>query len=510
MTLTERPEPSTDAVHPLDPLFHPRSTAIVGVSSRPQAGQTSFLGAFLEQGYHERHDLYPVNPKITEAGGLKAYPSVLDCPDPVDHVISQVPADAVLSLADQCIQKGVRSVHLFTAGFSETGDPERTALEFEVRDRLRAAGIRMLGPNCMGLYVPAEGISFSKGFPREPGNVFVLSQSGANTGEIVRGLSRRGVRFSKAVSFGNGADLDCEDFFDYAAADPETEVVTAYIEGVKNGRAVFEALKRCAAVKPTIILKGGRSAAGARAATSHTGSLAGSLDVFEALCRQTGAIRAHNMDELHDLVIAATTSLRRARGRGVGLVSAGGGFVVLAADAISDEGLDTPNLPEETQERLRAYVPVAGTIIRNPVDAVGSLIRRGRSEQMKEFLSIIGQAEPIDLVFMTVPWDSSAAAGMGDNADEDEPEPGSLSAAQQVARDAATDYAELQESGRVPFVAIQLDRPRRGAFADTSRAFLDEAYNRGVAVYPTVARAARAVGRILEWRARREGLPDIL
>src|SRR5690606_38735529 len=164
----------------------------------------------------------------------------------------QVPADAVPSLVDQCIEKRVKAIHFFTAGFSETSDPERTALEYEVRDRLQGAGIRMLGPNCMGLYVPAEGISFSSEFPKEPGNVFVFSQSGANTSEIVRGLSRRGIRFSKAVSYGNGADLDCEDFLDYAASDPESEVVVAYIEGVKNGRAVFEALKRCAAVKPPI------------------------------------------------------------------------------------------------------------------------------------------------------------------------------------------------------------------------------------------------------------------
>jgi len=493
--------------HPLDAMFHPRSTAIVGVSSRPDAASTSFLGAFLDQGYAENHALYPVNPKLTEVGGLKAYASVLDCPDPVDHVISQVPAHAVLDLVNQCIEKRVRTVHVYTAGFSETEDAELTALEGEIRDRLQAAGINMLGPNCMGLYVPSEGISFAKGFPKEPGNVFVFSQSGANTGEIVRSLSRRGVRFSKAVSFGNGADLDCEHFFDYAASDPETEVVVAYIEGVKHGRKVFEALKRCAAAKPTIILKGGRSAAGARAATSHTGSLAGSIDVFEAMCRQTGAIRAHDMEELHDLVIAVTTSLRHVRGRGVGLVSAGGGVVVLAADAISDEGLDTPNLPPETQEQLRAYVPQAGTIIRNPVDAIGSLLRRGRAQQMMEFLSIIGQAEPIDMLFMTVPWDSSAAAGMG-LSDDDEPAPESIEAAIQEARDTATDYQELLQTAGVPFVAIQLDRAR-GSYAQTSRAFLGEAYQRGVPVYPSIARAARAVRRIIEWRARREGLPSL-
>src|SRR5665647_1061605 len=145
---------------------------------------------------------------------------------------------------------------LFTAGMAETGDAEMARVEREAIAKLRAAGIRTIGPNCLGLYVPASGMTFSGEFPMEPGNVFLVSQSGANASEIVRNLTPRGVRFSKAVSFGNGADLKAHDFFDYAANDPETEVVISYLEGVSSGRDLFDALKRCAAVKPTIILKG--------------------------------------------------------------------------------------------------------------------------------------------------------------------------------------------------------------------------------------------------------------
>ncbi len=519
-------EPATND-HPLDPIFHPRATAIVGVSSREGAGRTSFLGALMEQGYHREHGLYPVNPKLTEVAGLKAYPSLLDCPDPVDHVISQVPAPVVPELVDQAIQKGVRSIHFFTAGFSETGDPERTALEHEVMGKAKAAGIRLIGPNCMGLYVPGVGLAFMGNFPSDPGNVFVLSQSGANAGDIVSGLSARGVRFSKVVSYGNGVDLNAQHFLDYAAADPQSEVVIAYIEGVKDGRAVFEALKRCAAVKPTIILKGGLSAAGARAASSHTGSLAGDMQIFEALCRQAGALRAETMDELHDMVVAVTTGLGKVRGRGVALVGGGGGFAVLSADAIAAAGLDTPWLPEATQEKLREFIPIAGTSVRNPVDTNMMGGRDGR-RRMRDTLTLVAESGPIDVVFATVggwggrgpggpPQDPGAAQPQqqaqgsqqdGGGGDSDPALQGSSGSPAERAREAAADLGLLQSQTAIPFVAVQRDR--WGGDEGSATAFLEEAYFQDVAVFPSVARAAGTVGRLLEWRARREGLPDVV
>ncbi len=160
-------------VHPLDPIFHPRSVAIVGVSSQP-GREGMFLPALMGQGYHERHALYPVNPKMSEVQGLRCYPTVLDCPDPVDHVICQIPRVSVSELVDQCVEKGVRSVHFFTAGFSESRDDEMAAVEREIVLKARAGGVRLIGPNCMGLYSPADQLTFMPGFPREPGAVFML------------------------------------------------------------------------------------------------------------------------------------------------------------------------------------------------------------------------------------------------------------------------------------------------------------------------------------------------
>ena len=340
------------------------------------------------------------------------------------------------------------------------------------------------------------------------------------------------MRFSKVVSYGNGSDLDSRHFLDYAAADPQSEVVIAYIEGVKDGRAVFDALKRCAAVKPTIILKGGLSAAGARAASSHTGSLAGDMQMFEALCRQAGALRAETMDELHDMVVAVTTGLRKVRGRGVALVGGGGGFAVLSADAIAAAGLDTPWLPEATQEKLREFIPIAGTSVRNPVDTNMMGGRDGR-RRMRDTLTLVAESGPIDVVFATVGgWGGRGPGGPpqgdpgaqpqgsqqdGGGGDSDPALQGSSGSPAERAREAAADLGLLQSQTGVPFVAVQRERfggdpAPSGAPGETSSAtaFLEEAYFQGVAVFPSVARAAGTAGRLLDWRARREGLPDVV
>ncbi|MPZ99192.1 MAG: hypothetical protein GEU80_07610 [Dehalococcoidia bacterium] len=493
------------STHPLDPIFHPRAVALVGVPSSDNDMSRGFLTALLEQGYEQEHGLYPVNPKMTEVRGLRCYPTLLDTPDPVDHVISLVPARVAPELVEQCVQKGVRSIHFFTAGLAETGDPELIEVERRMIERLRDAGIRAIGPNCMGLYVPRSGLAFMGGFPTEPGNVMLISQSGANAGDIIHGLGRRGVRFSKAVSFGNGADVRAHDLFDYAASDPDTEIVTAYIEGAQDGRKMFEAVKRCAAVKPTIILKGGLTAAGARAANSHTGSLAGSVQIFEAMCRQAGAYRAETMDDLHDLVIGVATGARHIRGRGVALVGGGGGFAVLSADAIATAGLEVPPLPEASKARLREFIPLAGTSVNNPIDT-----NAGGPEGMLRTLGIVAEAAPIDVVItnpMLPRQPGAPGPGGPPPAAADELPPEEHDERMQRAADRASgQLAELQTETGVPFVALLRGREVEGDAADR---FQQAATAAGIACYPTVHRAARTLAQLMVWRARREGLPAL-
>ncbi|MBM3141039.1 MAG: hypothetical protein FJZ92_12745 [Chloroflexi bacterium] len=495
---------SQAAAHPLDPIFHPRSVAIVGVPSGGGSMASGFLSSLMEQRFHEVRPLYPVNPKIDEVAGLRCYPNLQAIPGPVDHVISLIPARIAPELVEQCVEKGVRSLHFFTAGLAETGDAELVALERRMIERLRGAGIRAIGPNCMGLYVPVSRLAFMNGFPSEPGNVFLISQSGANAGDVIGGLSRRGVRFSKAVSFGNGADLKAWELFDYAAQDPDTEIVTAYLEGIQEGRRLFEAIGRCARAKPTVILKGGLTDAGARAARSHTGSLAGSLAVFEAMCHQTGAIRAETMDDLHDLVVAVGTRARTIRGRGVVLVGGGGGVAVLSADALAAAGMEVPPMPESTKARLREFIPIAGTSVNNPIDT-----NAGTPELMERTLRIVAEAAPVDVVFTNPMFGRFGPPGGQDPRARDEiPAEQAERRAVEAARRSAELLAGLQEGTAKPFIALM--RSERGSGGEAVEVFQQEAYARGVAAFSTIHRAARAMGLVLRWRARREGLPPVV
>lgn len=483
-------------------------------SSQGRGFGGSFFQALVDAGYPEIGGLYPVNPKVSEIDGIRCYPTLLDTPDPVDHVISQVPASVVPQLVDQCIAKGVRSIHFFTAGFSETGDEAMAATEREMIAKLRRAGIRAIGPNCMGLYVPSSRLAFMNGFSMEPGNVLLLSQSGANAGEIVGELTGRGIRFSKVISYGNGADLKAHDFLDYAATDPETEVVAAYIEGVQDGRAFFDALKRCALVKPTVVLKGGLTQSGSRAAHSHTGSLAGSTEVFDAACRQAGAVRAETMEDLLDLVVAASTGARKVRGKGVVLLGGGGGgFAVLSADAIDREGLTVPRMPKAAVDQMRTFIPVAGSSVNNPIDAMPD------ADHMDEMLRIVATAEGIDIVMMS-PMSGRPAAGAQtaqqmraamspQSADQPISEEASK-AMVDAAKQSASHMRRMQDETGALFVGIQRGGRMARMMGMGSEAFSQAAYEQGIAAFPSVTRAARTLSQVLKWRAYREGLPDIL
>ena len=470
-----------------------------------------FYDSLLEADFPEIGGLYPVNPKVDEIKGNRCYPSLLDTPDPVDHVISQVPASVVPELVDQCVAKKVRSIHFFTAGFSETGDETMAAVERSMIEKLRGAGIRAIGPNCMGMYVPSSRLAFMGGFSMEPGNVFLLSQSGANAGEIVGGLASRGVRFSKAISYGNGADLRAHDFLDYAAVDPESKVVAAYIEGVQDGRLFFEALKRCARVKPVIILKGGRTQSGSHAAHSHTGSLAGSIEVFDAACRQAGAIHAETMDELHDLIVAASTNAGRVTGRGVALFGGGGGgFAVLSADAIDREGLTVPKMPKTAVDKMREYIPVAGSSVNNPIDAFPP------EEHLQDMLRLVATAEGIDVMFMSpmTGWGRpSSSRKDADSADDPEARAEAAEAAAKKAAASATKAAQqmldLQEDTGTPVIGLVRGGRMAQMMGQSMDAISEAAFRKGIGVYPSVARAARTIAQVLEWKAYRKGLPEI-
>lgn len=375
---------------PLKELLRPQSIAVVGASVTDRGGG-QFVISIKEQGFK---NLYPVNPKYQELFGLKTYPGIKDIPGPVDYVISSVPSHHVLNLIDDCIHKGVKIVHLFTARFSETGRRDAIELEQEVLKKARSAGIRIIGPNCMGVYYPEVGLSFMPGCPQKSGKAGFISQSGSVAGEIIELCSQRGVYFSKGISYGNAIDLNECDFLEYLSGDPETDIILMYIEGVRDGRRFFNTLRRVTPKKPVIIIKGGRGASGTRATASHTASLAGSAHAWNAAITQAGAISASNVDELIDLTVASYF-LPPIRGYRVGVIGGAGGTSVTAADLCEEAGLDVVPLPETIRHALKASGNEVWDWISNPVDF--SILPRG-GENFVEMLKLMVADPGFDLI----------------------------------------------------------------------------------------------------------------
>ncbi len=489
--LGERPVARESDPLAIDYIFHPRSVAIVGPS--PQLGLAGMGAAFVlaMQDIGFEGGLYPVNPKHDNVLGLKCYPSLLDIPGPVDHVIFSVPVRAVLDVVDDCVAKGVKSMHFFTAGFSETGEEEGAELERQVVQRARQAGIRVIGPNCIGLYCPAAKISFGPGSPKTPGPVAFLSQSGGNAADLLTTASPRGIRFSKVISYGNAADLNESDFLEYLTEDPDTKIIAAYIEGVKDGRRFFRAMRRASARKPVIVLKGGRTESGSRAVFSHTASLAGSQAVFNALVRQVGAVAVNSVDELVDMLVIFCFFERPPAGRGVGIVGGGGGFSVFAADEVDEAGLTAPVLSQHAQEELRRFTPVAGSSVRNPVDTLAVM----EPAKLVDTLRIVAAEETVDVIL------GHTGFGWG---------PGRVATAMGFdlykLMEAVVDAMErAREMVKKP-IALVVATPPILEPTEHSLRFQELCWRRGFPAFPSIPRAANAIAKMVAWREMHEDL----
>jgi acyl-CoA synthetase (NDP forming) len=352
--------------HDLEFLFHPNSIALVGITTAKTWHWTlTFLEGLLEMEFN--HPLYLVNPKGGEIKGHKIYTSLKEVPGSVDYVIGLVNAQIAPKLVEECAQKGVQAIHFCTAGFSETGEEPRIKLESELAEVAHEKRIRIIGPNCMGIYCPQSRLSFSPAFPRESGPVGVISQSGGNSIYLVRQAALRGIRFSKVVSYGNACDINESDLLEYLAHDVDTKIIALYIEGVKHGKRFRSALEEATKEKTVILLKGGTTEGGARAVAGHTASLAGSRATWEALCKQLGIISVSSVEEMID-VLVTLLFLPLPKGRNALLFGAGGGASVLIADQFESRGIRIPPIPPDIVAQIREFTPIAGNILRNPVD----------------------------------------------------------------------------------------------------------------------------------------------
>lgn len=383
------------AVASMKAFFEPRGVAVVGANRARGKIGAEVLHNLKSTGF--TGGIYPVNPYASEIEGLRSYPSVASIPGPVDLAVICVPAADVLDAADDCIDKGVRGVLVISSGFGEAG-AEGKERERKLLEKIRTAGIRLIGPNCMGILNtdPALNLNatFSQVFP-PAGRVAMSTQSGALGVAILDSARRLNIGISSFASIGNKTDVSGNDLLQYWDDDPRTDVILLYLESFGNPKKFSQIARRISRRKPIVAVKSGRSRAGIRAASSHTGALATSDAVVDALCRQAGVIRTNTLDEMFD-VAALLANQPLPRGRRVAILSNAGGPGILAADACEANGLELPALSEKTKSALRDFLPEAASV-GNPVDMLAS----APAEHFRRALDILLADERVDAI-MTI------------------------------------------------------------------------------------------------------------
>ncbi len=466
--------------HPLDRLFNPRSVAVVGVSKNSESQGFRYLRQLLEFPFHG--PVYPVSIDEQEVLGVPCHKTLRQITGPVDHVISCIPHHQILSLVEDCVVKGVRSLHLFTARMAETRLADRLGLERQTVQRARQGGVRVIGPNCMGLYCPDVGLTFRFSLPREAGTVAFASQSGGNAADLEYQGVGRGLRFSKIISFGNASDLNESDFLDYLLEDPHTRVIAMYLEGVKEGRRFLDLLRLADGKKPVVLFKAGRTRAGSRAVISHTASMSGESPLWEAVCRQFGVVSVHSMQEMAD-VLLAFQFLPPSTGQRVLVMGGGGGGSVAAADACELDGFEVPPLPPEMMEEIRLFAPEVWSLISNPMDA-----------------SVMGDVETMVRAFqMGIQWDgadllvgNSSAIWLLDYPQGAERHNQNLAFLISLARDAKKPMIIFVNSG-------DTTTPWR---VEAVLKAQEQCRDAGIPVYPNIQRASRALAHFIRYHRR--------
>lgn len=357
---------TTNVLKKLRPFFYPESIAIVGVSADPSKPGNCLLRANQKFGYKGK--IYPVGQRLSEINGLPVFQSISSIPDRIDMVRICVPAAVVPGVVKECRDKGVPAVEIITSGFKEASTDAGKQLEASIA-AMAGPEMSIIGPNCFGVYCPDGGITQIPGlsYPRQSGAVGFISQSGSISEDICRSLGDYGFRMSKVISYGNASDIDETDLLQYMETDPATRIVGIYIEGAKRGREFFEVLKRITTSKPVIIWKGGQSQEGARAASSHTASIAGDERAWDALFRQTSAIKVSGLEEMLDTIDAFYT-LKPLTDNRISVICSGGGNCVSSTDISFSNGLSIPRFKDEIKQKIASVLPPVGTSAANPVD----------------------------------------------------------------------------------------------------------------------------------------------
>jgi len=458
-------EPADD----LDAVLNPSSVAVIGASASPDKIGHKILKNIVDAGFSGA--VYPVNPRGGEILGLEAYPSVLDTPGDVDSVVVVVPSRFVPGVMEECVQKGVKGAVIISSGFKDVG-PEGAELEKLVLETAARGGIRVVGPNCQGVSNPVSGFCATWPLISQVGDVAVISQSGSIALEVPSFLVDNHIGYSMSVALGNKSDVDEADLISWLGRDEGTRVIAVYTEGTDEGRKLMKAIRGASADKPVLILKGGKTEAGRKAVLAHTGSLAGSGEVFEAAVSQSGGFCVGSLEELLDAA-KAFSMLPVPRGPNLLVVTSSGGAGILSSDASEKAGLTLRTLSRDTVDRLKAVLPDF-CILRNPLDLTGNALTEPK--MYRDALEVALERGEADMVLVV----------FGD------PIPDTVELLGEVVEKAG-------EKG-VPVVVNYLGG------ADVQKVEVDALQRNGVPVYQTPERAITALGYMNRYRLNRDDL----
>lgn len=457
----------------LEPLFHPKSVAIVGAS----ADLTRITGRPIKFLLNHKYPgkIFPVNPKYQEIAGLKCYPGIQAIPEEVDVALIGLPAEVVPDTLCQCLAKGVKSAIIFSSGFAEIGGGG-VEMQKRLGELARKSAFPVCGPNCIGIVNLPERIplAFTNVLEIEPvvsGSIGFVTQSGALGGSLFSAAQEMGIGFSYWVSSGNEAVLESTDYIHYLVQDPLTKVILGYIEGFRNLDKLHslarEALQRR---KPLVILKVGQSDVGKKAAASHTGAMTGSDSLYDALFNQIGILRVHDVDEMFDVGTLLVLG-RFPRGNGVGILSSSGGAGVLIADKCIEHGLAVPELAGETKEIMVKLLPPFGSAL-NPVDMTAQSSQRlfgGEPELLKNYMRAMLRDQSLhSLIIMLTMY-------VGKRAEK-----------------AAQDIVDIFQETEKPLVVCWI----AGSLAQDGYKILEKA---GVPLFKTPGRCVRAIGALVKY-----------
>ncbi len=444
----------------IEKFFNPNSVAIVGASPKPGKVGNVILANFKKR---FKGRIYPVNPKHEEIMGLKCYPSIKDLPETPDLVVIAIPAPKVPQVLRDAGEKGVKATIIISGGFRETGTEEGKRLEEEIVKISRKYGIRILGPNCLGIYDNWSGVDTfflpDEKMMRPPkGKISFISQSGAFASALLDWMAYRNIGISRAISYGNKIDVDDVDLLDFLANDDKTGLIIMYLEGLKpgRGRLFIEKAREVVRKKPIVIYKAGKTSRGSTAAASHTAALAGNYSIYKAAIKQAGLIEAMSFDEIMDLSkILLTQPLMK--GRKVYVVTDAGGVGVMLTDALTTEGFILPRSPADLKEELRKVLP-PHCIVENPIDLTGDT----DDERYKVVLDILLPRDDVDAVVV-----------------------GALPQVPGITSRLADYLAEARKYGK-PIIAISIGSKEAERFKDLLE-------DKGIPVFESPERAARAL-----------------